>query len=132
MIIPKEECNPVVYPQQTIWLENGIMYILIAENAVIDLAAAKKSSEYMKEVSPQPMPLIIYYPKGHTQNIEARNYYAKDPTHIQLYTSCALLTDNPMARVLANFFMGFNKPLKPTRMFTNLEDAEKWIKSKEK
>ncbi|MDH5365563.1 MAG: hypothetical protein OEW67_01145 [Cyclobacteriaceae bacterium] len=129
MIKPKEDSNPITFSQQTIWIENGIMYIQIAENAVINIEEAKASSKYMKEVSKQPIPIIVYYPKGHTQSIEARNFYAKDPEHIKLYTACALLTDSPMGKVLANFFMGFNKPLKPTRMFTDLEAAEKWIDS---
>jgi len=31
-------------------------------------------------------------------------------------------------KLLGNFYLNFNKPLKPTRIFTNLEDAVLWLR----
>ena len=58
---------------------------------------------------------------------EARNYYAGERT-ASIQRATALLIDSPLSAVIANFFMGLNKPLSPTRMFTNEDDAIAWLR----
>jgi hypothetical protein len=56
-----------------------------------------------------------------------RDYFANDPVHLQTYSACALLVGSAVSKVLANFFMGLNKPKKPTRMFTSQDEAIHWL-----
>ena len=39
----------------------------------------------------------------------------------------ALLTSSPVSKTIGNFFMGLNKPLSPTRLFTNSDKAIQWL-----
>ncbi len=43
-------------------------------------------------------------------------------------SAVAIIVSSPVARVIANFFMGMNKPLYPTRMFSDTEVALKWLR----
>lgn len=57
---------------------------------------------------------------------EAREYYANERTS-GIQRGTALLVESKVTRVMANFFMGLNKPAAPTRMFTDSEKAISWL-----
>ena len=61
-------------------------------------------------------------------NREARNYYANERT-ASIQRATALLVSSPLSATIANFFMGLNKPLTPTRMFTKTDEAIAWLQS---
>ena len=58
---------------------------------------------------------------------EARNYYASERT-ASIQRATALLIESPLSAMIANFFMGLNKPLSPTRMFTSEDKAIAWLR----
>jgi hypothetical protein len=43
-------------------------------------------------------------------------------------SAAALLIGSPLTRAIGNFFMGLNKPLIPTRLFTSETEALAWLK----
>ena len=53
---------------------------------------------------------------------EAREYYANQRTS-SIQRATALLIKSKVTKVMANFFMGLNKPITPTRMFSEPEEA---------
>ena len=57
---------------------------------------------------------------------QARNHYAGKRT-ASIQRATALLVASPLSATIANFFMGLNKPLSPTRMFTNEKEAIDWL-----
>ena len=59
---------------------------------------------------------------------EARDYFANERT-ASIQRAVALLTNSPVSRVIGNFFMGLNKPICPTRMFTDPHKAVKWLQT---
>ncbi len=59
---------------------------------------------------------------------EARMYYANERT-ASIQRATALLVDSPVSRVIANFFLGLNRPLSPTRMFTHQTQAILWLQT---
>ena len=59
---------------------------------------------------------------------EAHDYFANERTaSIQRATS--LLISSPVSRIIGNFFMGLNKPISPTRLFTEPQKAIKWLQT---
>ncbi len=58
---------------------------------------------------------------------EAREYYASERT-ASIQRASALLVSSPLSTMIANFFMGLNKPLSPTRMFTKPDEAITWLR----
>jgi len=59
---------------------------------------------------------------------EAREYYA-GPDISQHRVAEALLINTMAARITANFYLRVNKPLTPTRLFTDEQKAIEWLRS---
>jgi len=57
---------------------------------------------------------------------EARDYFANERT-ASIQRATALLIGSPVSRVIGNFFMGLNKPVSPTRLFTDPQKAIRWL-----
>lgn len=108
----------------------GIIFVELDENAVLDIAQARSATLAMIEVGGGiPRPLFVDFTNMKSQTKECRDYYSKDPGHIKTYSAIAILISNPLSRVFANFFIGLNKPLKPTRLFDDRKKAIEWLKA---
>ena len=59
---------------------------------------------------------------------EARDYFANERT-ASIQRATALLIKSPVSRVIGNFFLGLNKPISPTRLFTDPERAIGWLQT---
>ncbi len=57
---------------------------------------------------------------------EARDYFANERT-ASIQRATALLIGSPVSRVIGNFFMGLNRPVSPTRLFTDPQKAIQWL-----
>ena len=57
---------------------------------------------------------------------EAREYYANERT-CSIQRATALVVKSKVTKVMANFFMGLNKPITPAKMFTDMQEARKWL-----
>jgi hypothetical protein len=62
---------------------------------------------------------------------EARKYGSKPEIQENLIAQ-AVLVNSLATRIAGNFYIRFNKPQKPTRIFTNEEDALSWLRYKKK
>jgi hypothetical protein len=58
---------------------------------------------------------------------DCRKYFA-GPETARVEASVALLVMSPLTRAIGNFFMGLNKTLVPTRLFTSEDDALIWLR----
>ena len=57
---------------------------------------------------------------------EVRDYFANERT-AAVQCATALLIRSPVSRVIGTFFMGLNKPISPTRLFTDPQEAIQWL-----
>lgn len=57
--------------------------------------------------------------------LEARNLLAKKGN--ELVTANAILVKSPVEKMMANVYISFNKPTKPTRLFTDKKKALVWL-----
>lgn len=74
-------------------------------------------------------PLIVDFKNMKSQTKESRDYYSKDPRHAATHTATALIVNNAVTRMIANFFLGLNKAVRPVRLFNDRESAIAWIES---
>lgn len=58
---------------------------------------------------------------------EARVYLAGRESE-RLHEAVAIIVESTSTRLLANFFINFHRPSRPTRMFTSEEKAKLWLK----
>ncbi len=59
---------------------------------------------------------------------EVRDYFANERT-ASVQRATALLIVSPVNRIIGNFFMGMNKPISPTRLFTDQQQAMQWLQT---
>ena len=118
------------HKMQRVWLdpETRIIVAEFDDGAQLDLEDAKASTAAMIEVTGgEPRPLLVDFSNLKSQSRECREYYSKDPHHITTYTAVAILVSHPLSRIIANFFLGINKPLKPTKLFEDRKIAMEWL-----
>lgn len=77
-------------------------------------------------VAPGRAPVLVDLRSIRAQSAEARAVFA-GPEALRVSTAVGLLIGSPISRVLGNFYLGFNKPLTPSRLFTSVADARSWL-----
>ncbi|TPV93570.1 MAG: STAS/SEC14 domain-containing protein [Myxococcales bacterium FL481] len=129
MLSPPNSAKSISTRTSINWISNGIIYSSNQGTELIDLEEAERISAAFAELSPEGAPLLVDLgnPKGQTR--EARVFFSSSPDHLARYSAVALLVTNPIAKVLANFYLGLNRPPKPTRLFTSVPAAEAWLKT---
>jgi len=112
-----------------VWLgEDGIVRANYFPNAEETLADAKESIATVVKVSKRKKcPVLVDSRNLKSITREARAYYAGEE-NAKVVNSTALLIDSPISKIIGNFFMNFNKPKFPTRLFTSETEAIEWLK----
>ena len=59
---------------------------------------------------------------------EAREYFANERT-ASIQRATALIVKSKLSRAIGNFFLDANKPLTPTKLFTDSGKAIEWLKT---
>ena len=112
------------------WLHDGILFVAIKETTEHTLADAKRNvSETIQQFGENGIgPHLIDISNIDSMSRDARKYYAEDASE-KYTTATALITKNPVARIIGNFFIGLNKSKTPTKLFTSEEEAIEWLKT---
>ncbi len=107
---------------------DGIVSVLVTLDSDLDLEAMKEIvAARMELVDWQPHTVLIEAESNHHSEKEAREYlanYEKDPA-----LAMAVVSNNLAVRLLANFYVKFDKPRIPTKLFKSREDALAWLKT---
>jgi len=88
----------------------------LAQTTIADLTALTGGKRV-------PIMADIRRSKGMTQ--EARAFFGNPNPP---YSALAILADSPVTRMIANFFIGLNRPSVPTHVFTDEEKALHWLR----
>lgn len=107
-------------------ITNGILHCTYKKMDEVNLEIAKIGAkvriEYSNNVS---YPCLFDIRLLGSMTKEARDYLADKGN--ELVIASALLVESTIIRVIANFFITVNKPKNPTRIFTNENEAIKWL-----
>lgn len=111
-----------------LWLdENGILIFVHKTVPAHELKDALENIELIKQLlQGKPRPILADMSAIKSMTREAREEYAKAGEE-SLVTAIGMVTRSAMGRIVANFFLTFNKPTVPTRLFNNIETAKKWL-----
>ncbi len=75
-------------------------------------------------------PVLVDLRAIRSQSADARAYFA-GPDATQVSLAVALLIGSPLSRAIGNFYLGFNRPAMPTRLFTDERAALEWLRVQE-
>lgn len=111
-----------------IWLD-GIVRARFHDGAEVTLADAQENVALTARLAGgRRLPVLVDLRHVRSQSGEARAYFA-GPAATAVSLAVALVIASPLSRVLGNFYLGFNKPQTPTRLFTSPIEAEGWLRT---
>jgi hypothetical protein len=123
--------NAKTYEMQNsvIWMDKGVLYSAprvqdyvkqSREDVLRELARLKTITGGKK------VPLIIEaHPMASSPDKDDRDFLAKQLEDIT--EAMAIITTNAVNKMVANLFFLFNPAPYPMKMFTNVNDAKKWL-----
>ncbi len=121
------ENKEIITRTSKIWLEDGIIRASYIDNVEETLEDAKRNVQALYDLSEGKLyPALLAYSRVKSQTRECRQYYA-GPATAKVLKAAAILTTSPLSKILANFFLGINRPLIPTRLFTSEREGLSWL-----
>jgi len=104
---------------------DDIIQMQIKDGFYCELEDAKKLLNYVLQLSGVKIyPLLVIYPEIKSYTKEASDFIAKH-THT---LADGLIGTSSTFFMLGNFYLVFNKPMRPTKLFRDVEPALKWLK----
>jgi len=108
--------------------DEGILYTECFPNTVMTIDDGKESTRISGEmVNHEPRPLLCDLTNVVKMTQECRKHFAGEE-HAKTFSKAALIVTSPISKIIGNFFLGLNKPLKPTSLFTTKDDGLKWLR----
>lgn len=115
-----------------IWLsEDGIIYQKIFSSATLTLDNVKENFEISKKIGEKYnlKKLLILSDVGQVKSIDRKGReYSSSIKVAKHVLANAILVNSPLSRTLGRIYLGINKPLYPTLLFTSEDKALKWLK----
>ncbi len=107
------------------WLDDdGIICILTKIDAVHNIEDAVENVEVARRMADDSCsPLLIDMSSIKFMSRNVRECYANCTGH----SAIALISKSVLSSVIANFFIGFNKPKVPISIFPSHRAAKKWL-----
>ena len=100
------------------WVENGILHFIYKPGVVLNLEAAKTIvADRIALQNGRSYPVFCDMRGIKDSNKEARDYLAKEGS--ALVTAVGVIIESPVTKIMVNFYLSINKPITPTRMFTD-------------
>jgi hypothetical protein len=118
----------VSLPTMCVSLRNdGLMQIRVEAGTCSTVPMVKEAHETIGKVGKgQRYPLLIIAEKDSTLDTAAMAYMAKDDSNP--YSNAeAIVIYSISQKLLGNFYLSFNRPKKPTKVFTKMEEALQWL-----
>jgi hypothetical protein len=111
------------------WLRaDGILQFECLPGAEMHLADAEENNKTALYLTGgRALPALINIINIKSISKEARDYYSSDATK-EAESAVAMLLGSPVSRVIGNFFLGLNRSVVPTRLFTSELEAIQWLK----
>lgn len=111
------------------WIEDGILFAKYKEGTYVNLDVANKLLEERELFCEGKTYAAVWESSGVTYwTREARTFMSSQRNHKYMKAAAGVYPTSYAAYIVINFFLKVNKPVRPSRFFTNMEDAIVWIK----
>lgn len=110
-------------------LDSGILSCVVADGAYLELEDGQDILNGVLDIfNGKKLPVLVDMRKAKGASTACRKLFqGKEIAKYQ--SACALIVDSPFTNLLGNFFLGLNKTEFPTRLFSDSDKAQDWLKS---
>ncbi len=112
------------------WLEIdewGIVELHINPSEVLEPADIHKIFDTIHTQLPEARKLMVTAGNKATLNPEARELASSQDITDQIVAD-AIVTEHYSHQMSSNFFVRYNQPYRPTKLFKTIEEAKKWLR----
>lgn len=112
----------------TIIFRDRFLRMVFVDRAEVGIEDAREAIAISRELFGHgpALPVNVDMRRLRSQTAEARAFFAA-PDGILITPGLALIVASPVSRMIGNFFLGLNRPICPTRLFSDFEPAEAWL-----
>lgn len=111
-----------------IWIDDDVIRCDCLPGVDVTMADAEDALASIWEVAGQRrLPVLVDMRSLKSIGREARAHLA-GPEAARRNLAVAILVDSPLSRAIGNFFIGLNKTLVPSRLFTAEPEALLWLR----
>ena len=108
---------------------DGIVEIDFSDTLEIDVKEAKEMLAATGLLTEGKKVLVLNVAGSLTTATTAAREFAASVDASQFTLAEAYVVSNLAQKIVGNFYVNFHKPQVPTKIFTNAEEAVKWLKS---
>jgi hypothetical protein len=110
------------------WIEEDVLFFIYKPGVVINLDGAKQIvTDRLNVQKGVSYPVFCDMRGIKDSDKPARDYLAKEGS--SLVNAVAVLTDSPVTKIMANFYLTISRPIVPTKMFTDKSQALEFLKA---
>lgn len=110
-------------------LPEGIIHVRVKIDEEITLEQTKEMIDCIGEIAEgRKYPVLVSSRNYSAPTAEARAFLAKKESNPYASAAAYIVKSLP-ERIVMNAFLQFNKPARPTRMFTSEKKAIEWLKT---
>lgn len=109
--------------------KDGIVHYVIKTNCMIHLKDIEEHYDYFKEKYAGKQFLNLYEFEENAEIDDDVRKWASNPSGNSFTIADAFVIQSMAQKMIGNFYLTFHKPIKPTKLFNNVEDALIWLKS---
>ena len=107
-------------------LEDGIV-IANWKSTYIDLNVAQRAVKYRLECTNNVSYPLLSNIRSIKNGTKAARDFLSSKESCEGITAAAVLIDSPIGSMIGNFFIKINKPFVETKIFTDEQEAKKWL-----
>ena len=105
--------------------ENEIFHVYIPEFKRVNQAVINTGNAFMESIGGGKYYNIFELDSFADVDPEVREWAADSNGNTYTYTDAIVINSLPQ-KIIADFYLKFNKPVSPTKIFNSLEKAVKW------
>lgn len=108
---------------------NDIVYVTFKDNCNLDIPLQMRLLDYYRDITDgKLMHFMFFAAENVSLSKEARDNAVKIEDQSMLGAT-AVVVDTLAYKLIANFYLKFNKPKRPYKVFSKEDEAIKWLKS---
>lgn len=114
-------------PHGRIWLEKGIVFTEYPPEYKMTLELAREGVEERLSISGGVTRPLLADVRNLKRVDDAAMKFLASEEAVQYLSAIAIVKETPIQNLFANFYLKFDKPRVPTRLFSAMDKALRWL-----